>query len=34
MPHLLPAHQGWEDVADFALTWAVNQAGWPKPTGS
>lgn len=25
-PHLLPARPGWEDVADYALDWAVNHA--------
>lgn len=25
-PHLLPAAPGWEDVADVALTWAVEHA--------
>jgi hypothetical protein len=32
MPHLMPAHKGWEEVADYALTWAVKQAGWPSVT--
>ncbi|ADB50897.1 alpha/beta hydrolase [Conexibacter woesei] len=26
-PHLLPAIDGWEDVADYALTWAAKHAG-------
>ena len=25
-PHLLPAYTGWEDVADYALQWAVSHA--------
>jgi pimeloyl-ACP methyl ester carboxylesterase len=25
-PHLLPASPGWEDVADYALEWAVSHA--------
>jgi pimeloyl-ACP methyl ester carboxylesterase len=25
-PHLLPAREGWEEVADFALDWAVAHA--------
>jgi pimeloyl-ACP methyl ester carboxylesterase len=25
-PHLLPAWDGWEEVADYALSWAVNHA--------
>ena len=25
-PHLLPAAPGWEDVADYALAWAVDHA--------
>jgi pimeloyl-ACP methyl ester carboxylesterase len=25
-PHLLPAQDGWEEVADYALTWAVDHA--------
>ena len=24
--HLLPAQQGWEEVADYALEWAVAHA--------
>jgi pimeloyl-ACP methyl ester carboxylesterase len=28
--HLLPAQQGWEEVADFALTWAVEHAVLPS----
>ena len=26
-PHLLPAWPGWEEVADYALAWAVEHAG-------
>ena len=26
-PHLLPAIDGWEEVADFALDWALKHAG-------
>ncbi|ASR38469.1 alpha/beta hydrolase [Prauserella marina] len=26
--HLLPAQEGWEEIADFALAWAVEHAGW------
>ncbi len=25
-PHLLPAYDGWEEVADYALTWAADHA--------
>jgi pimeloyl-ACP methyl ester carboxylesterase len=25
-PHLLPSKDGWEEVADYALTWAVNHS--------
>jgi pimeloyl-ACP methyl ester carboxylesterase len=25
-PHLLPAREGWEEVADYALDWAVSHA--------
>jgi hypothetical protein len=25
-PHLLPAIDGWEEVADYALDWAVKHA--------
>ena len=28
-PHLLPAAPGWEEVADFALDWAVEHAAEP-----
>lgn len=26
-PHLLPARDGWEEVADYALDWALSHAG-------
>ena len=26
MAHLLPAQAGWEEVADYALEWAVSHA--------
>jgi len=26
-PHLLPARDGWEEIADYALDWAVSHAG-------
>ncbi len=25
-PHLLPAKDGWEEVADYALDWALEHA--------
>ena len=25
--HLLPAQEGWEEIADYALEWALNHAG-------
>jgi pimeloyl-ACP methyl ester carboxylesterase len=28
-PHLLPAHEGWEEIADYALAWAVRHARVP-----
>ena len=34
MPPLLPAQKGWEEVADHALAWAVEHAGWPAATGA
>jgi pimeloyl-ACP methyl ester carboxylesterase len=30
-PHLLPAAPGWEEVADYALSWALEHAGQPSP---
>jgi pimeloyl-ACP methyl ester carboxylesterase len=32
MGHLLPAQPGWEEVADHALAWAVDNAGWAPVT--
>jgi pimeloyl-ACP methyl ester carboxylesterase len=29
-PHLLPAAPGWEEVADFALAWALEHAAAPS----
>jgi pimeloyl-ACP methyl ester carboxylesterase len=29
-PHLLPAAPGWEEVADYALSWAVDHAAQPS----
>ena len=31
-PHLLPAKEGWEEVADYALKWALDhsRAGAPQ----
>jgi alpha-beta hydrolase superfamily lysophospholipase len=29
-PHLLPAHEGWEEVADYALSWAQSHAAGSK----
>jgi hypothetical protein len=29
-PHLLPAHEGWEEVADYALSWAQSHAAGAK----
>jgi pimeloyl-ACP methyl ester carboxylesterase len=28
--HFLPAQEGWEDIADYALEWALSQAGQPS----
>lgn len=28
-PHLLPSHEGWETVADYALDWALEHARQP-----
>jgi hypothetical protein len=25
-PHLLPARDGWEEIAEYALEWAVGHA--------
>ena len=30
-PHLLPSKDGWEEVADHALDWAVRHAKQPSP---
>jgi hypothetical protein len=30
-PHLLPARDGWEHVADYALSWAASHA---RPAGA
>jgi pimeloyl-ACP methyl ester carboxylesterase len=30
--HLLPAQEGWEEVADYALDWAMSHAGTPAAT--
>jgi pimeloyl-ACP methyl ester carboxylesterase len=30
-PHLLPAQDGWEEVADYALDWAVEHARQSSP---
>jgi pimeloyl-ACP methyl ester carboxylesterase len=27
--HLLPAQDGWEEIADYALSWAISRAGGP-----
>ena len=29
--HLMPSQEGWEEVADYALTWAVEQAALRGP---
>jgi pimeloyl-ACP methyl ester carboxylesterase len=29
-PHLLPSYKGWEEVADYALSWAVEHARQPS----
>ena len=29
-PHLMPAQDGWEEIADFALDWAVRHATTPS----
>ena len=33
-PHLLPSKDGWEEVADYALDWALSHASKPAPTGA
>jgi pimeloyl-ACP methyl ester carboxylesterase len=33
-PHLLPAREGWEEVADYALDWAVAHASGADATSS
>ena len=33
-PHLLPAWPGWEQVADYALDWALRHARQSTPAGS
>jgi hypothetical protein len=30
-PHLLPAWPGWEQVADYALDWALRHARQSSP---
>jgi pimeloyl-ACP methyl ester carboxylesterase len=30
-PHLMPAQEGWEEIADYALDWALEQAGQKTP---
>jgi hypothetical protein len=30
-PHLLPSRDGWEEVADYALEWAVSHARQGNP---
>ena len=32
MAHLLPAQEGWEEVADDALEWALEHAATAKTT--
>jgi pimeloyl-ACP methyl ester carboxylesterase len=32
-PHLLPARDGWEEIADYALSWAVSHAAEPAGEG-
>jgi pimeloyl-ACP methyl ester carboxylesterase len=29
--HLLPAQEGWEEIADYALDWALKHAAQPDP---
>ena len=26
-PHLIPSQAGWEEIADYALDWAVEEGG-------
>ena len=33
-PHLLPAHDGWEEIADYALAWAARHARGAPATAS
>jgi pimeloyl-ACP methyl ester carboxylesterase len=33
-PHLLPAKDGWQEVADYALDWALSHAGQPATAGA
>src|SRR5262245_1001576 len=33
-PHLMPSKEGWEEIADAALEWAVANAGKKAPTAS
>jgi hypothetical protein len=30
--HLLPAQEGWEEIADYALAWALEHAGKRAPS--
>lgn len=32
--HLMPAQAGWEEIADYALTWALSHAKAPRPTAT
>jgi pimeloyl-ACP methyl ester carboxylesterase len=32
--HLMPAEAGWEEVADYALEWALRHANAPRPLAS
>ena len=32
--HLLPAQEGWQEIADYALDWAVEHAGSRQPASS
>jgi hypothetical protein len=31
--HLLPAQRGWEEIADYALSWAERHVVSPAGTG-